>query len=74
MPGDMHDEVIAHIRERVATVRKIIAMAHDPRMIEMLEAMVDQAEADIRKLEAESGEAMQQQSVQPVDPGPKPRS
>jgi hypothetical protein len=70
----MHDEVIAHIRERVATVRKIIAMAHDPRMIEMLEAMVDQAEADIRKLEAESGEAMQQQSVQPVDPGPKPRS
>jgi predicted nucleic acid-binding Zn-ribbon protein len=74
MPGDMHDEVIAHIRERVATIRKIIAMAHDPRMIEMLEAMVDQAEADIRKLEAESGEAMQQQSVQPVDPGPKPRS
>lgn len=73
MLDDMNDEVIAHIRERMATFRKIIGMAHDPRMIEMLEAMLVQAEVDIRKLEAESGEAEQQLSVQPIDPGPKPQ-
>jgi hypothetical protein len=71
MLDDMHDEVIAHMRQRVATVRKIIAMAHDLRMIEMLEAMVMQAEADIRKLEPDSGEGPQQLSVQPTDHGPK---
>src|SRR5690349_8556562 len=41
----MHDDVIAHIRERVATMRKISGMAHDPRMIEMLDGMIEQAEA-----------------------------
>jgi hypothetical protein len=68
----MQDDVIAHIRERIATMRKISAMAHDPRMIEMLQDMVSQAEADIRKLEGESAGTEQQLPAQPADPGPKP--
>ena len=73
MIDGMNDEVIAHMRGRMATVRKIIGMAHDPRMIEMLEAMLAQAEEDIRKLEAESEETVQQQPAQQVDPGPTPQ-
>ena len=67
----MHDDVIAHIRERVATMRKISGMAHDPRMIELLHTMIAQAEADIRRLEAESADPVQQVPGQPADPDPK---
>jgi predicted nucleic acid-binding Zn-ribbon protein len=70
----MHDDVIAHIRERVATMRKISGMAHDPRMIEMLDGMIEQAEADIRRLEAESADAVRQLPAQPAGPGPRPQS
>src|SRR5690348_2998829 len=73
MLDGMNDEVIAHIRERMATVRKIIRMAHDPRMIEMLEAMLVQAEEDIRRLEAESAEAQLQQPARQADHGPTPQ-
>jgi hypothetical protein len=60
----MHDDVVAHIRERVATMRKIIAMAHDPEMIAMVEGMIAQAEADISRLEAEKAAA-------PIEHGPQ---
>ena len=70
----MNEEVIAHIRERMATVRKIIRMAHDPRMIEMLEAMLVQAEEDLRKLEADPAEEAPPQPAPPGDPGPTPQS
>ena len=49
----MNYEVIANIRRRIEGMRKIIGLAHDPRMIEMLEKMIVEAEADIRRLEAE---------------------
>lgn len=49
----MHEEVIAHMRSRIRRIREIMAMAHDPRMIEMLEKMIGEAEADIRTLEAD---------------------
>jgi hypothetical protein len=75
MLSAMHDDVIAHIRERVATMRKVSAMAHDPRMVEMLDTMIEQAEADIRRLEAESADSVQQQlPAQPAGLGPKPQS
>jgi predicted nucleic acid-binding Zn-ribbon protein len=70
MLGGMNEEVIAHIRERMATVRKIISMAHDPRMIEMLEAMLAQAEEDIRRLEADSAQEAQSRPVPRGEPGP----
>jgi hypothetical protein len=49
----MDEEVIAHMRARVLQVRRIIALAHDPRMIEMLEKIVEETEADIKRLEAQ---------------------
>lgn len=52
----MHDEVIAHMRGRIARMRKVMSLAHDPRMIEIIETMIEEAEADIRKLEAATGE------------------
>jgi len=33
-------------------IRKIAAMAHDPRIIEIVTMTADELEADIRKLEA----------------------
>ena len=51
----MHDEVIAHMRGRIARLRKVMGLAHDPRMIEAIEDMIKEAEADIRKLEESGG-------------------
>jgi len=48
----MDDDVIAHMRARIAQVRKVMALAHDPRMIEVLQQVIDSGEADIAKLEA----------------------
>ena len=55
----MHEEVIAHMRSRIEQLRKIIALAHDSRMIAILSDMIVQAEADIAQLESErSSEAL----------------
>jgi len=56
----MSDEVIAHMRARIGQVRKVLALAHDPRMIEILQQVVDSGEADIKKLEAEREQAPNQ--------------
>jgi len=53
----MHEDVIAHMRGRIQRIRKVIDIAHDPRMIAMLEEMIAEIDADIHKLEAESGSA-----------------
>jgi predicted nucleic acid-binding Zn-ribbon protein len=50
----MHDELIAHMRARIQQVRKVMALAHDPRMIDALKQVIAEAEADIAKLEAEA--------------------
>lgn len=47
----MNDEVIAHMRGRIQRLRKVMGLAHDPRMIEILEQMIEEAEGDIRTLE-----------------------
>jgi hypothetical protein len=49
----MDDRVIAHMRARIDQIRKVLALAHDPRMIEILQKVIDSGEADITKLEAE---------------------
>jgi len=51
----MHEEVIAHMRDRIQRMRKISALAHDQQMIAMVTQMIAEAEADIEKLEADSG-------------------
>jgi hypothetical protein len=49
----MHEELIAHMRARIREVRKIMSLAHDAEMIGMLQKIVDEAEVDIARLEAE---------------------
>lgn len=52
----MHEDVIAHMRERIRQLRKVIALAHDSRIIEALEQVIETTERDIRTLEAEGPE------------------
>lgn len=49
----MDEDVIARMRGRVQQLRKVISLAHDPRMIEIIQKIIDEGEADIAKLEAE---------------------
>lgn len=49
------EELLAHMRERLRQVRKVMALAHDQRMIEALQQVIETGEADIRKLEAKLG-------------------
>jgi len=51
----MHDDVIAHMRARIGQIRKVISLAHDQRMIETLEKVIADIEADIVRLEADKG-------------------
>jgi hypothetical protein len=46
-------DLLEHMRGRIAQLRKVMALAHDPRMIEMIQAIIDEGEADIARLEAE---------------------
>ncbi len=41
------------MRARVQQLRKVMNLAHDPRMIELIQKIIDSGEADIAKLEAE---------------------
>jgi hypothetical protein len=54
----MNDEVIARMRGRIQRAQKAIEMAHDPEMIALLERLIEEAEADIRILEAEGRPAI----------------
>jgi len=42
------------MKGRLANMRKVAAMAHDPRVIELVTVTADELEEDIRKLEAEA--------------------
>lgn len=55
----MSEDMICRMRDRIARTRKVISLAHDPRMIEMLEQNIVEAEADIARLESEQGEPIQ---------------
>jgi len=56
----MDEEVIAHMRERVQQLRRVMSLAHDPRMIEMVQKIIDSGEADIKRLEAEQQRGKEQ--------------
>ena len=56
----MDEEVIAHMRERVHQLRRVMSLAHDPRMIEMVQKIIDSGEADIKRLEAEQQRGKEQ--------------
>ena len=48
----MDEELIARLRDRIVLARRVIEMAHDPEMIAQLQQQIEEAEADIRRLEA----------------------
>ena len=50
----MEDTVIENMRARVAQCRRLATMSHNQEMVQMLTAMADQGEIDIRKLEEEA--------------------
>ena len=54
----MHDDVIARMRGRVEQLRKVMSLAHDSHMIELIQKIIDEGEADIAKLEAENATIM----------------
>jgi len=49
----MSDELIQHMRERVAKCRWLASMINHPEGKQTLLEMADEGEADIKKLEAE---------------------
>jgi len=61
----MHEDVIAHMRDRIVRMRKIIALAHDQQMIAIVTQMIAEAEADIKKLEADGGDGSEPHPMPP---------
>jgi predicted nucleic acid-binding Zn-ribbon protein len=51
------DELLGHMRERIRQLRKVMDLAHDPRMIEALQQVIATGEADIKRIEAEQRDA-----------------
>ena len=41
------------MRSRVKQLRKVKSLAHDPRMIEAVQRVIDEIEADIKRLETD---------------------
>lgn len=58
----MNDEVIAHMRDRIQRIRKVIELAHNPHMTAMLEQMIRETEADIIRLEGQTATEANQES------------
>jgi hypothetical protein len=48
------------MRDRAQQMRRVADMAHDPRIIELLLKMADEADADAAELEAELSPQIQQ--------------
>jgi hypothetical protein len=49
----MDASYITRMKERLGNMRRVAAMAHDPRIIDLVTKTADQLQEDIRKLEAE---------------------
>jgi|tagenome__1003787_1003787.scaffolds.fasta_scaffold6720842_1 hypothetical protein len=49
----MDDDILAHMKERVRQIRRIIGLAHDPEMIAILTQVLESGQADIARIEAE---------------------
>lgn len=45
---------IQRMKGRLENMRKVAALAHDPRIVQLVKETADQLEEDIRKLEAEA--------------------
>lgn len=49
----MDASYVDRMKKRLGNMRRIAAMAHDPRIIELVTETADELEEDIRKVEAE---------------------
>jgi hypothetical protein len=49
---------VERMKHRLANMRRVAALAHDPAMIELVTVTADELEEDIRKLEAEASVAV----------------
>lgn len=50
----MDASYIHRMKGRLANMRKVAALAHDPRIVEIVTATANELEEDIRKLEGEA--------------------
>lgn len=50
----MDPAYLDRMKRRLANMRRVASIAHDPRIIEMVTATADELEEDIRKFEAEA--------------------
>ena len=48
----MDEELIARLRDRIVLALRVIEMAHDPQVIATLKEVIEEPEAEIRRLEA----------------------
>jgi len=48
------DELIASMTIRLQRLHKVKQLAHDPRIIEMVQASIEETEADIQRLRADT--------------------
>lgn len=53
----MQEELIAHMRARIRQLQRIMSLAHDTEMIVMLQTVINEAEADIARLQSGQSEA-----------------
>ena len=49
----MDEEVLARMRDRVLQLGKVMSLSHDPRIIKLIQGVIEQVEADIATLEEE---------------------
>jgi hypothetical protein len=54
----MDASYIERMKGRLANMRRVASLAHDPRIIEIVTITADELEEDIRKLEAERADAV----------------
>lgn len=59
----MDEEIIAHMKERMRQVRRIVELAHGPEMIAILNKVIESGEADIARFEAERQQGLTDKSA-----------
>jgi hypothetical protein len=56
----MDEQLILNMRDRISRARRAVELAHDAEMVQLLEQMIEEAEADIRRI----GETVRLTTVQ----------
>jgi hypothetical protein len=54
----MDEEAIIRMRDRISRARRVIELAHNPEIIALLEELIEEAEADICRMETDARPAI----------------